>query len=412
MSKKKITLIKNEPAVKPAGDSKQKDSSGTLYYDPTISYATLQSAIENSFILWWIIKKLSRFASLGFKPLNKNENLTDKELAVKNILDQIDQEFVFRNLFGFGDCYYEFSRAMNIKYSKLYPMLTKNIRMKVKGDELVYEQTGVAQVEFTKDEMFHFKQLSITNKYFGDSIFAESTSQVVLLKKIDDFYKMMFKRWMLKQKIFIDPEGQLANDEDEKAVFEALVRDQMKGEDNAFSTALIPYDLKTLDLQDDVDGDSLLNLRSALIKSIAIGTDIPYDVIMTDNSNRSTIEIAKELVAPIITSAQTRFVQQLKEQMIAKWYDPEVVGRIEMITIDTTNQLDDMKVNTGYKSAWIMTTNEVRKNLGLDPIAGGDELSTAQPVDPQLQQDVIKIMDTRYDETAISNLQKKYVWQV
>lgn len=411
MSKKRITLVKaDEPAVKPAADSKQKDTNGQLYFDPEISYAALQSAMQNSFVLGWIIKKLGRFASLGFKPINKNESLTDKEQAVKNLLDQFDQEFIFRNMFWFGDCYYEFSRAINIKYSKVYKILNKNIRLKYRAGEFVYEQMETSQVEFTKEEIFHFKQLSITNKYFGDSIFAECVAQVTLLKKIDDFFKSMFKRWMLKSKIFQDVEAKL--DEDETKVFEALMKDQMKWEDNSFATALIPCKLEQLDLQDDINVDGLLNLRTALIKAITIALDIPYDVVMTDNSNRSTIEIAKELVAPIITSVQNRFIQQLKEQMIEKGYDPEVVGRIELIAIDTSNPLDDMKVNTGYKSAGVMTANEVRKWLGLEPITGGDEISASQPVDPQLTQDVMKIMDTWYDETAISNLQKKYVWQV
>ena len=46
-----------------------------------------------------------------------------------------------------------------------------------------------------------------------------------------------------------------------------------------------------------------------------------------------------------------------------------------ILAIDTKNQLDEMKVLTGYQSAGSMTANEVRAKIGLDAIEGGDELA-------------------------------------
>ena len=46
-----------------------------------------------------------------------------------------------------------------------------------------------------------------------------------------------------------------------------------------------------------------------------------------------------------------------------------------ILAIDTKNQLDEMKVLTGYQSAGSMTANEVRAKIGLDAIDGGDELA-------------------------------------
>ncbi len=46
-----------------------------------------------------------------------------------------------------------------------------------------------------------------------------------------------------------------------------------------------------------------------------------------------------------------------------------------ILAIDTKNQLDEMKVLTGYQSAGAMTANEVRAKIGLDAIDGGDELA-------------------------------------
>lgn len=49
-----------------------------------------------------------------------------------------------------------------------------------------------------------------------------------------------------------------------------------------------------------------------------------------------------------------------------------------ILAIDTKNQLDEMKVLTGYQSSGAMTANEVRAKIGLDAIDGGDELTTRE----------------------------------
>lgn len=47
---------------------------------------------------------------------------------------------------------------------------------------------------------------------------------------------------------------------------------------------------------------------------------------------------------------------------------------LEYNWIDTKDQKEEMEVLSGYKKAGIMTANEVRAKIGLDPIEGGNEL--------------------------------------
>lgn len=65
---------------------------------------------------------------------------------------------------------------------------------------------------------------------------------------------------------------------------------------------------------------------------------------------------------------------------------------IELRTPDTKNELDDMKVKTGYKTSGILTANEIREELGYDPIDGGDILQTSggtkQEADKEAQNEI------------------------
>lgn len=407
--KNNLVIIKKAEVTKPLA-TQQKDGK-ILYAYPEISYSLLKKTMENSFIIFWIIQKLAQLASSWFKSISENENLSEQEKMVKKFLDSIDLEFTFLNLFGYGNCYRELQVAENRKDFELYPFMTHEMQIRLTNEQWVrglkYEQMDSTPVLFEPQNVLHFKRLSITNRRHWDSLFSCCVNQIALLANIDKFYDMMFSKGMMKSKVFIDAEGKL--DEDEIKVLTALIQDQMKGLDNSFATAIIPADLKTLDLQDDIEADSLLNLRDKLIKSIAIGMNIPYDVVMTDNSNRSTAEVSKELVEAIVAPVQKRFVAQLQKYLKLYWFDPKIVDKIALIEIDTGKALELMKVITGYVNAGIYEPNEWRAILKMDPHPDGTGLKATKQVDPTLQTDVVKIVEERYDENTLSKIQKTCV---
>jgi phage portal protein BeeE len=103
--------------------------------------------------------------------------------------------------------------------------------------------------------------------------------------------------------------------------------------------------LKIIDLTNDVDIKGLLAYRLDLIKAIAIALNIPYDMLLSDSSNRATSEVAMEIfnthqVRPI----QNQFVKQLRRALRPIFGG--LVMQIDLIEIDTKNQKEEMEINT------------------------------------------------------------------
>ena len=73
--------------------------------------------------------------------------------------------------------------------------------------------------------------------------------------------------------------------------------------------------------------------------------NIPYDLLESDNSNRSSSEVAFEMLnKTIIKPLQQTFVRQIKEQLRPIFND--MVDRIALIEPDTKNQKEEMEVWT------------------------------------------------------------------
>ena len=154
------------------------------------------------------------------------------------------------------------------------------------------------------------------------------------------------------------------------------IKDRLRGDDNSFTTAIVPTELKQLDLENQVDVKWLLQYRIDLIKAISIALNMPYDMLITDSSNRATSEVSQEnFNRHVVKPLQGQFVKQLRNWLRPFFWD--IVDHIELKSIDTKNQLEEMQILTWYKTSWIFTANMVLEQLGYDPIVWGDVLETA-----------------------------------
>ena len=109
------------------------------------------------------------------------------------------------------------------------------------------------------------------------------------------------------------------------------------------------------------------------MKSIAVGLNIPFDLLDPEGSARATKqssieEFNNDIVKPIQERVMSQIIQQLSEEEI-----PGITG-LTFVPIDTSNQKEEMEVETGYKDSGIMTANEVRAKLRLAPRTDGDKL--------------------------------------
>lgn len=88
----------------------------------------------------------------------------------------------------------------------------------------------------------------------------------------------------------------------------------------------------------------LLAYRLDLIKSIAIALNVPYDMLISDSSNRATSEVSMEVFnMHIVKPLQEHFVKQLRKAL--RPYFGNLVNVIELKSIDTRNQKEEMEIN-------------------------------------------------------------------
>lgn len=361
-------------------ESRFKGINGLI--EPKHDPESLIYAYDESFVIGGIV---DRFASTAASGWQFPESMKDPQ---KNALKSIDLEYLFASLFITGNVYFEKIMTRDGKnIASFKPFMTAEVRVS-KNDkkELIYNQVVEWQTkpkEFEAKKVVHIKLKSLKSRYYGDSKFYRCIRQAVLLGFIDKYYQDIFDGWFFGSSILSDKSGKLTKEQ--RDLIAATIKDKLKGEKNAFSTLIVPADLEKIELDKNFDTEAFLKYRDKLIQAIAIGLNIPYDLLVPEGSARATkAESIEEFNRDIVSPAQERAMQQIIEQISEE--ELHGIGEVKFVPVDTANQKEEMEVDTWYKDSGILTANEVRAKLGKDPHPDGDKLETKSkndtPKDP------------------------------
>jgi HK97 family phage portal protein len=424
---KTVTVLEKMEGVTGPLATKQKQGNSTgmsknIKPHP-IRFSLLVDVYEDNFIVGGALDKVATACSTGFVPIKVKEGDKTKAVKLQELLNSLsaDLEYYFLSLLVTGNSFAEIALDGE-KMPHLLPCLTPEMYLKLEATDVKIEGekdkykviekkyvqlagetmlsvSGDGQVEFLSTEMIHRKTVSLSNRYYGVSKFAKVSQQIATLTAIDRYYADLFDRGLLSVSILCDKERKLT--EAQKATIKNIIDDQLRGQGNSYKSVIVPGVIEKLDLSKDEDTKAFLEYRDKLIRSIAIGLNVPYDLLDSINSNRSTSEVAKEqLNQDIVLPLHSRFISVLRDAL-RPYYDT-LVEYIELRTPDTKNELDDMKVKTGYKTSGILTANEIREELGYDPIDGGDILQTSGGSKAETDAEAKKEID------AINNLLSKF----
>lgn len=375
---------------------------------PKIPFSTLLNLYYDSFVVSWLTDKISTAISSGF------DTKDDKLLTM---LNTIDHEFLNRNKVLCGNAFFEVIRDGKGSVLELVPVLSNTIE--IMNDWDGYKQSIGTKVtyfnEFTPladrvartalwteskagekelvntgkwcgfnpnlNEIYHFKNTSLDTKYYGASYFESAIDQIVLIEQIDSYYSKAFDNGMIKAKILFSKSEKKGFSKDDKTALKEFLKAKMKGLDKAFSTAIVDNEVWFVDLEHEIDANAFIEYRQQLLKAVAISLNIPYDMILSDNSNRASSQVSMESFNKFtIAPFQAQNVRDFKILFQDNKYTN--LDTLKYDFIDTKDQKEDMEVLTGFKKAGVMTANEVREKLGLKPLDGWDELV----VDSQAQQ--------------------------
>jgi len=378
LTDKKVTLLKIGESSSFYQSQQNKEKVVEWIMEPETPFYLLINVVENSFIVWWIIDKISTNADSGFMEFTKEsikgyDNFTIQSL--QGLLHDFDVKHAIASIASCGNYRLEVIWWQDKKKPQdieLLPFLTHEC--KLKWDRTLMQINSHWEKEFLPGRYIHLKARSLKTRYYGDSIFTKCVRQIVVLDAIDKHYERFFDHGMINTKLLMDVNAELS--EDSIKIIQETIKDRLRGDDNSFTTAIVPTELKQLDLENKVDVKWLLQYRIDLIKAISIALNMPYDMLIADSSNRASSEVSQEnFNRHVVKPLQDQFIKQLR-----KWLRPffwDIVDHISLKSIDTKNQLEEMKIFTGYKTAWIFTTNMVLKELGYDPIQWGDVLETS-----------------------------------
>lgn len=365
---------------------------------PNIPFSVLTDLYYDSFVVGWLTDKIATAINSWFD--TKDKSLLDAIM-------KIDHEFLNRNKVLSGNAFFEVIEDGKWKVVELIPIISSTIeimedwdgyRQQV-GTDTVYfnaftpkdkrpERTAIYTASGAKadelintgkgcgfnpalNQVYHFKNTSLSTKYYWASYYEAVVDQLLLIEQIDKYYSKAFDNGMIRTKLIYPTNEKKTFSKDDKTILKEFIRSKMKGVDNAFSTAIVDQQVGQLDLEHDIDANAFIDYRKELLKSVSIALNVPYDLLLSDNSNRASSQTSKETFNDYTIYPQQ--VQNLTDFKIlfAEWYK---VDDLEYKWIDTDDQKEEMEVLTWYKKAGIMTANEVREKIWLAPIDWGNEL--------------------------------------
>jgi len=358
----------------------------------------------------------------------------DQELL--KVLNNIDQDFLNRNKVVCWNAFFEVIRNWLWKVVELLPILSSTIEVMEDWDgyrqnigtdvvyfndftpmadrpakALIYEQSKAKPNELVNtwkwcwynpnlNEVYQFKNVSLSTKYYWASFFESPIDQLILLWQIDKYYWKWFDNGMIKTKIIYPIWEKNSFSASDKESLRSFIKWKMKGIDKAFWTAILDKEIWQQNLEHEIDANAFIEYRKELLKSISIALNVPYDMLLSDNSNRASSQVSLESFNQFtIRPLQQQNLHDFKK-IFAEWYNTE---DLDYMFIDTKDEKEQMEIYTWYKKAWIFTPNEIRKKLGYDPIEWWDILQT-EPSKNNVQEIIKQESKSFYNElTSIEN---------
>lgn len=146
----------------------------------------------------------------------------------------------------------------------------------------------------------------------------------------------------------------------QREALQSAIRETMEGINNAYKSVVLNGDFGSLPIGDDLDDKAFLEKSDKLEQAIAIGLNIPYDVLKSVNSNKASASVAistmyKQLIEPM----QSRVLVGLKELFT----DFEQVENLQFRKIDNKDLAELVSAITSLVDRGVITRAEARQDL-------------------------------------------------
>lgn len=242
----------------------------------------------------------------------------------------------------------------------------------IKGYKYKYKDEDGAEkeVRYQADLVTQLKNPNPSNPLRGKSVVEAAAKSIDLDVLVEEFLKNFFKN-NATPGIVLSSDQRITKDDITRIT--ADLRRDTAGVKNAFKSLILGGGLKPTPLQSTLRDMMMLELETHMRdKIMAMFKNTKASLGITDDVNRANAE------SSILTWKQTvikpkmkRIADTLNEFLVPRFSKTLILGFVDPVPEDDTAAIDRV---TKLKGADIITINEAREELDLDPIEGGDEM--------------------------------------
>lgn len=262
--------------------------------------------------------------------------------------------------------------------------------------------------EYTPDQVIHFKKPNPKNPFRGYGAVEALADTIDADNLTNDVQSNFFKKGAISNFV-LTTENKVTQDQLKRIKAEMRV---YQGAQNAFSTMIFGNGLKPAEIGFSNKDMQFLDLLEWYRDKIMIGFgNTKASIGIVDDVNRASYEGSyvgwlRSTVKPDMDS----IVGTLNEFLVPLFGENLVLGYEDPIQKDIT---DDVTHAVELKEAGIITINESREMVNLEPVDGGDMFATPGSVNTQDpdKEDVLSEEDTTNDEKTVK-LKKKQLGTV
>ena len=246
------------------------------------------------------------------------------------------------------------------------------------------------QVEQTygRDEIIHFKNPNPTNPFRGYGA-VEAAADVI---DVDNLTNLTTKKFFENGAItnFVLSTESKITDEQLKRI-KAELRAANAGANNAYKAMILGGGLKPVDISySNKEMEFLSQLAWYRDKIMVLFGNTKASIGIIDDVNRashksSMVEWKRTTVKPDMSA----IVDTLNQFLVPMYGNKLVLTYCDPVEED---EADDIEAANQLYTAGIMTLNEAREKVELDPIAGGDEVKATGQVVPRLEDNTPKAL--------------------
>ena len=362
-----------------------RQTSVTVDYS-TVNYSKLETIYKTEQLIFQAVNIISTFAvSKGYDYV-VSEN-SEEEISMKDIIVDFDNKVglpklitdIVRHLHIYGNAYLEivYSKSDEKKVVGLALIDPKTIAFKKKGTgEIDLDESGnikgyvqtvnAKKIDLMPEQVIHFRINTIADSLTGTGIIEPLVKIIEAKRNIEAglseaIYRHGFPQFHVKLgDTDHQPTGEQVTEESEK--YKRI---------NSKSEFVTPYyyDIKVLEAPSIKGGESYLKY---FIDQIVAGTGVPQTILLGtgENSNRATSFTQQQNFFLYIAGVQMLIGETLQNKLFTKLLSANYCPvYMSFNSLQTKTDLELAEEREIYLKNGVLTPDEVRQEMGLEPIS-------------------------------------------